>query len=430
MQKILFISIFIFLSNFTFSQDEITVMQYNLLGYDSNDYIDCNSTNNNLDKKDSCIRIILDYVKPDIMTVNEISTLTADHDRIKTKCFNINGVTTFKRGTITNYSGSSICNQIYYNSAKLYMVTSDAISNDLRDINIYKFRYTKTDISGNYIYLYCIIAHLKAGTYDEDAAERAQMTSYIMSNMSNNMSAGENVLVMGDFNLYTGYEQAYQNLIANSNVNIKFFDPVDAFGDWGNNSYYAQYHTQSTHTSDNGCASTGGLDDRFDFILATNSIMNATKKVSYISNSYMALGQDGTRYNSSLNTSSNEVVPNYVAKALYDNSDHLPVVLKLKIETGASGIEEFSEFNGLEIRFKNPSSENFNLIIDNTDNYKGELSVEIYSLLGQNLFLENINIVQGLNQLNIKTNNIKAGVYILKTTDKDKKTKSCKLILE
>lgn len=421
MQKIILFSILIFLSKFTFSQEEITVMQYNLLGYDSDGYITCDANNNNIDDKDSYIKTIVQYVKPDIFTVNEISTKLTDHDRIKNNCFNVDGITVYKRGTITNYSGSTICNQIYYNSSKLTMVSSDALSNSYRDINIYKFRYYKKDNAGAYIYLHCIIAHLKAGFYEQDAIDRADMTASVMSYMDGNLSTGENVLVMGDFNLYSSSETAFQNLVSNSNVNIKFND----LGDWSK-----LYQTQSTHTSDNGCAATGGLDDRFDFILATNSILNGTKKVSYIANSYKALGQDGNNYNSALKTTNNTVVPVEIATALYNNSDHLPVVLKLKAEVGTSAIEDFSELNGIEVQFPNPTSKNLNLFIENTQNYKGELSIEIYSILGQNFISKKIELSQGLNQLNFNINNIKSGIYILKFTDKDLNVQTKRLVVE
>jgi exonuclease III len=422
MKKIILISSIVFLFKFSFSQEEITVMQYNLLGYTSGTYITCNQTNNNISSKDGYIKTIAQYVKPDIMTVNEISLSSSDHDRLIKNCLNVDGITTYKKAALTNYSGSNdIINQIFYRSDKFTLVSSDALSNSLRDINIYKFKYFKKDATSNYIYLWCIVAHLKAGSYSEDAAERAEMTKSIMTYMSNSLNKGENVLVMGDFNIYSSSETAFQNLVSNSNVNIKFND----FAAWSK-----LYQTQSTHTSDNGCAATGGLDDRFDLILGTNCIVDGTKKVSYVANSYKALGQDGNNYNSALKTSNNTVVPVDIATALYNNSDHLPVVLKLKIETGISGIEDFSELNGIEVRFQNPTSENLKLFINNTQNYIGKLSVDIYSIIGQNFASKSINLLQGNNQLDFDLNNLKSGVYIIKFTDKDLNVQTKKLVVE
>ena len=42
------------------------------------------------------------------------------------------------------------------------------------------------------------------------------------------------------------------------------------------------------------------MDDRFDFILASNEIMKNVDKIEYISGTYKALGQDGNRFNGSI----------------------------------------------------------------------------------------------------------------------------------
>lgn len=73
------------------------------------------------------------------------------------------------------------------------------------------------------------------------------------------------------------------------------------------------------------------MDDRFDFILLSGSIMDGSKGINYIPDSYETIGQDGEGFNSSLGISDNESVPEEIAGALYEFSDHLPVALKLQI---------------------------------------------------------------------------------------------------
>ena len=61
-----------FILNTLAAQDTLRVMQYNLLYYGVNTGF-CNFTNNNPDVKDAYLRTIIEYVKPDIFTVNEIT---------------------------------------------------------------------------------------------------------------------------------------------------------------------------------------------------------------------------------------------------------------------------------------------------------------------------------------------------------------------
>ncbi len=81
-----------------------------------------------------------------------------------------------------------------------------------------------------------------------------------------------------------------------------------------------------------------------------------------------AIGNDGAHYNTSLvNPSSNGAVPDDVANALYQMSDHLPVYLEIQVGGGV-GITEndyvssFS-FNStsreLEVFLKNSEKSNF-----------------------------------------------------------------------
>lgn len=408
-----------------FGQETFSVMQYNLLGYSSSGYITCDDNNNNIDDKDNYIKTIFQYVKPDIFTVNEISSNSTDHTRLLTNCINTNGISNYKRATLTNYSNSIIVNQLFYNSSKFSLYSQDVISSGVRDINVYKLKYYKNDIDNKSIFLYCIVAHLKAGTYDSDKNDRADMTSNIMSFLAN-LNSAENVLIMGDFNLYTSNETAYQNMVNPSDDAIKMHDPIEMEGNWSSNSYYSSVHTQSTHTYNNSCAATGGLDDRFDFILASNSIMHNTKKIAYVMDSYKVVGQDGQHYNDALTDSpTNSSVPSDVLNALYNNSDHLPVTLTLKINT-TTGIDDLQEISGINIQYTNPCSNELKINISNSKSYQGKLSFELYSVLGQKLLSD----VFELNAKNffVDVSNLSSGTYFLHFSDENNNHITKKLI--
>ena len=103
MSKRFSLSIFFFLCILSLhAQDTITVMQYNLLEYGNYNsaFADCYETNNNTQRKDECIRLLMDHVKPDILTVCEFgatqSLLTGflDHN------LNINGVNYWKSDNV------------------------------------------------------------------------------------------------------------------------------------------------------------------------------------------------------------------------------------------------------------------------------------------------------------------------------------------
>ena len=70
--------------------------------------------------------------------------------------------------------------------------------------------------------------------------------------------------------------------------------------------------------------STGGLDDRFDLILVSQSVKDSGG-ITYIPGSYTTFGNDGNHLNRALNELPNAVVEDDIATALYYSSDHLPV---------------------------------------------------------------------------------------------------------
>ncbi|MCD4736346.1 MAG: hypothetical protein K8R53_09900, partial [Bacteroidales bacterium] len=309
------------------SQDTLTVMHYNLLNY-GNNWGGCTSTNNNVDDKNQYLKEITDYIQPDLLTVNEISKVSSYHDLLLNTVFNPFG-SAFQKANPPNYASSSIMNQVFYRKSKLELLETTTIVTNVRDIDIFKFycRESPTEVKGDSIFINCVVAHLKAGNSPDDASERADEANKIMSYL-NATNASGNYIFTGDFNVYSGFEQAYLKITNYSNQNIRFYDPLDKSGEWSGNSYFASIHTQSTHQS-GSCHSGGGSDDRFDFILMTQKILQGSNKIKYIADSYKAVGQDGLHFNKSINASpTNTSVPANVLDALYDMSDHLPVVSK------------------------------------------------------------------------------------------------------
>ena len=107
-------------------------------------------------------------------------------------------------------------------------------------------------------------------------------------------------------------------------------------GYWHDNATFAPYHTQSTRSS------SGGLDDRFDFIFSKYELDNDIG-VDYVSNSYTTFGNDGDHLNLSVNDGTNNAVPDSIADVLYAFSDHLPVYADFR-STSPLGIHELPVF--------------------------------------------------------------------------------------
>ena len=107
----------------------------------------------------------------------------------------------------------------------------------------------------------------------------------------------------------------------------RLFDPIDRIGNWHNNSSFSDVHTQSPRTTSFGGGANGGMDDRFDWLFVSESILNTQSRMVYIDDSYTAFGNDGNHFNNAINSGNNFSVSEQIADALHDASDHLPVYM-------------------------------------------------------------------------------------------------------
>ncbi|HNQ67110.1 MAG TPA: T9SS type A sorting domain-containing protein [Bacteroidales bacterium] len=322
MKKIFLIPTILLISLFTFSQETVKLMFYNLLNF--NNYTSyCTSENNSHVNKANYLKTIVLNQQPDILAVCEVGTnVSASYtlNYILGNSLNVNGETKWLAASPT---GSYLVNGLFYDKNKFQLISQPVVTTEVRDINIYKLKCLDQEET---TYFNIIVAHLKAGNSSQDASDRASMIDELMEYLQN-LGSNENFVIVGDFNVYTDSEQAFQKLINPVNPALAFYDPINKMGDWNNNYSFRAYHTQSTHSdSDSDCHSYGGMDDRFDFILISSSIKDGTYDIKYKTNSYWAVGQDGLRYNNSINYPTNTTLPAEVIEALYNMSDHLPVV--------------------------------------------------------------------------------------------------------
>jgi hypothetical protein len=377
------------------AQDTIRMMQYNLMYYTNSSGIsDCNSVSNNLDNKDAHIKTIFQYVKPTVLCVCEMGSQTMYADRLLNNAINTDGIDYYLRGPLTNQSGGSIANMIYYDSRKLTLYKSTNITTSYRDINGYTFYYNANNLAdGDTIFTTFWIAHLKAGTgYTNESARLAQAQK-LMNRIASSGLPG-NYTFSGDFNVYSSDEPAYQELTEYSNSLYRFYDPLNSPGYWHSNAQFASLHTQSTHTQYTDCFSSGGLDDRFDIILVSPYIYYGSDRIHIIEGSYHALGQDGMRYNGSVISPVNNSVPNDVAVALYQQSDHLPVIMDMAIDAHV-GVQAHQ--NAPLVRIVNPMRETLQVELQNDE--AGRYAITLFSMDGRMLAAYDEDLEAGVHRL-------------------------------
>jgi len=378
--KIIYTLGFIFIFWSLSAQDTIQVMQYNLLNY-GNYFGDCTTNSNNVNTKNGHLKTIIDYVKPDIFSVNELSNNTSYHQMILNQVLNTDGVNYYGKAVSFNAADSYIVNMLYFNKNKLALYSQDVVYSAIRDIDVFTLYYKAADLGITYdtAFITCFVAHLKAGSSNSDATKRAGMVASAMTYIRTH-DLPENMLFMGDLNLYTSSEQAYTNLTYTYSGTRYFYDPIDQEGDWNNNYSYRHVHTQSTHANNTNCFSSGGLDDRFDFIMATESLLEGTNKMKLLTDTYQPLGNDGEHFNGSITDSpTNTSAPSHVINALYGMSDHLPVLVKLEVDA-VLGINDYvSNINSIQLRYLNPQSLQYTIGLEQAQ----KLKIHIYDIFGR-----------------------------------------------
>ena len=410
MRKIFLNIFFLFIANLAFTQDTIRVMAYNILNYTSTD---ANKTR----YKD--LKVIVNYFKPDVLIVSELNDASGAQ-LLLDSALNSGSPGAFSRAIF--YNGPDTDNMLYYRNQKIKLKSQAQVSTTLRDISHYRIYHLNGPSDTSWINLFS--AHLKAGSFPSDESDRlSEVTSFC--NYIGNLNSSDNVIIGGDFNVYSSADLAWQHL-TNSGCSMLLQDPINTPGAWNNNSVFNTIHTQSTRTSANpGCCggSTGGLDDRFDVFLSSSHVINGGAKIKYIPGSYIACGNDGNHFNAAItDVPVNSIVPANVNTALFNMSDHLPVQMDLYSGVSAGLNENFSSTQ-LKIRFsKSNSGESF-LNVESLHETKSTL--KIFGISGNLLTEKNIQLKKGFNAVQTDEFNLTTGTYIAELKSANGHQASC-----
>lgn len=340
------------------AQDTLRVVQYNLLHYG---VAEAGCTIPSTSVKNAYLSTILSAAQPDIFGVNEMGSNALYGDNILVNVLQPMNAN-WERCTYTNNASSNITNMLFYRGDKLVLYDEHVINHSLRDINLYTLYYNDANLATTQdtTFLTIVIVHLKAGSTTSDENEREAQASLIMAYLAGLGNPG-NLLVMGDFNLKTSSEPAYQSFLTEPNLDARLIDPINQPGGWNANAAFDLIHTQSTRSGTLAdCGSSGGMDDRFDFIMANRRVMGDSNGVKYVPASYKAFGNDGNHYNTSINNGANSAVSTAVVNALYNMSDHLPVMLDLAFDVSLPASAE-AQIEVAFAAFPNPVQEILNL---------------------------------------------------------------------
>jgi exonuclease III len=431
MKRVLCLLLILNTAALTAQVEDIKVMTYNLLYYKAGSGAPC-SHNRTAAQRDADLRTIVENVQPDIFCVNELGAGVINPLLIVDNILNINLVSHYKSANSTNNSSSSIVNMLFYNKNKFTLQSQSNVQRDLnnfpitRIIDFYRLYVNDAGLGQpgvDTVFFTIAVGHLKAGSSASDRLQRENAAKAVMDYIENTVP-DDNIILTGDFNIRSSSETSYQEFTNYSNVNVALVDPINTPGSWNNNGTYTSVHTQSTHSSGSGCFAGGGMDDRFDFSLTSKAIINGSDNLIY--KNYYALGQDGSFFNSAMNTNSNLSVNSTVASALYNFSDHLPVILELEAAVSGIGISE-RELWQKTLQIANPFGDKLALKFRN-NNPLNQVNLKVLDLTGRLILQKEYNYIPAMADLEFDSSQWKPGIYLVSLSQQNGQTVSRKLV--
>ena len=292
----------------------VRILTYNLLNYEDEN------------NREGDYVMILDLVEPDLIIAQEIIGQTG-YSHFQSDVLDVLEPNAWSSAPFTNQSAQQDI-ALYYKSDIFTFIGTNVVytaqSSGTRDVIEWVMLHNLSGVEFN---VYGV--HLKASSGSSNANQRLQETT-ILRNHLNNL-APNFFIVGGDFNIYSNNsssEPAFDMLTSSSDDNDgQMFDPINRIGHWHNDSSYSDVHTQSPRTSSFGGGANGGMDDRFDWLFVSQSILDQDSPMQYVEGTYWAVGNDGNHFNDAINDGNNNSVSEEIADALHDASDHLPVYM-------------------------------------------------------------------------------------------------------
>lgn len=383
---------------------QVRVMSYNMLNFPTG----------NLPGRVDTLQKIVDYYRPHLLMIQELKTAEGLADistMMNTLSYGNFSHSEFVPQQSDQGSPYALQQALVFDQTIFTLKSQSEIITDVRDFNEFELYVNDANLDegADTTFLYIYVTHLKSSTGSANQAARLAMVEDWLVYMNANRDANDNVILCGDFNIYTRNEDAYQALLSDENT-IPMQDVFYGYGDWpGTNFAHKEILTQSTRQNqiENDGAG-GGVDDRFDFILFSPSLVNVANEIHYIEDSYYSLGNTGACYNQSITScSANNDVPYDVLQAIYFMSDHIPQVCEMQINV-IIGLTELEQY-GLPIQIiygHQMSARTFSSL-------SGKGTMQIRDVQGRLVQENQIVIGAGNNEFQIDTNALQVGMYVL-----------------
>ena len=372
-------------------------MSYNLLIYPEGQMV------NRIDT----LSKILDFYQPDLLMVQELKSAQGLQN-ITQELNTLYGE--YQSGSyipqVSNPDNSWRLQQnIVFNEDIFELVGEQTLETPYRDVNYFQLRILNKNGTPSNEFLHTYVTHLKSSQGSTNEQLRLSMVEVLMDHIDF-LPPESNIIVAGDFNVYSGDEPAYELLLSTNGTNT-LNDPID-MPRWSNFNFpHKEIYTQSTRLSSLGDGSGGGLDDRFDFVLLSDHLMNPNANYSYHDESYKALGNNGTCYNQDLiDCTTTNNVPFSILQSLYYMSDHLPIVLSLDINDMVSTTE--LPLTSLPLRISPNPANKYIEVIWNEDN---SIDLQILNVQGKEVLRQEL--LDTKTTVNIA--DLQTGLYIIQT---------------
>lgn len=308
---------------------------------------------------DTVLRAIGDQTMPgfarpiDIMLMQEGESAATTARAYANLLNTITAGTSYLAATVDGLTTGGGRPVMVYNSASVTLLGEQAIGTvgstvQPRQTMRYQFRPVGYDASADF---YVYNSHMKSSS-DSTSQRRRDVEAANNRADADALGEGAHVIYVGDWNLYTATEAAFQTMQAGGAGQA--VDPISQIGSWSGNATFKPYHTQSpATTAAYGGQVTGGLNDRFDFQMVTGEWLDG-RGLDYIPGSYWAFGNTATHALSGAITTGSAaalqaLLPGYsllqtgtLLTNLSRVTDHLPVVadyqLPAKMGAGLSAL--------------------------------------------------------------------------------------------
>lgn len=308
------------------------------------------------------IILLQEQQQPDTTTqnlVNRLNAIYSDQGIVYARGFRV-GNTTGGNGLGTPNAGE-IRQSVVYRTDSVELISetsfgdlSGGLISQPRETLLHQFRPIGYGADAD---LFIFNSHFEAGDADEDLAGQETEANQIRQFIDSNGLGNRNVIVAGDLNVGTNFQtsgttafggqSALQILAADGSgrvldplfpngeqVNFSIFDPGVPNSPFGVD--LAPQLTQSP-SGQGGVLVGGGIDDRFDFILQSDELLDG-EGVASIGGSLRVFGNNGSTGNDQINDGNTiqisgleSFTTSQVLNALEAASDHLPVITDFQL---------------------------------------------------------------------------------------------------